>query len=29
MNKEACKDLNKAKELGDADAAELINKYCK
>jgi tetratricopeptide (TPR) repeat protein len=29
MNNEACTDLNKAKELGDNDAAELINKYCK
>jgi tetratricopeptide (TPR) repeat protein len=29
MNKEACKDLNKAKELGDTDAPELLNKYCK
>ena len=29
MNKEGCTDLNEAQKLGDPDAQEMIDKYCK
>ncbi|WP_415376802.1 tetratricopeptide repeat protein [Patiriisocius sp. Uisw_017] len=29
MNKEGCTDLNEAQKLGDQDAQEMIDKYCK
>jgi tetratricopeptide (TPR) repeat protein len=29
MNKEGCTDLNEAQKLGDHDAQEMIDKYCK